>query len=445
MFMQRKRLKGIVGSVVISSLLLTTGFSAASEKSTVAAQDKKYEKKENVTSIQLLDQGKWAQDTYGAIQDLINEYGAKSSKYKIEKKPYAIFDWDNTSIMNDTEEALFFYQIDHLKFDLTPEEFYTVLKTNIPEGPFSKDYKNSSGELVTLEAITNDLKRDYEYLYHHYKGLKGSQSLDAIRATDYFQDFKVKLYFLYKAIGDTYSTDISYPWVLYLFSNMSVEEVQQLAETSNDLNLGAGISEEKLTSPQPLHGDAGVVSVSHINGLRLAPEISNLMHTFQNNGIDVYVVSASMEEVVEVFASNPKYGYNLPEENVFGMRLKKEAGNIKPVYEENYPFTAGHGKPETIINEISSKKGGYGPIFVAGDSNTDYEMLTEFKDTKLRLIINRVSGGKIGELSKLAASRMGKNNAKYVLQGRNENTGLWIPTEYTIKLGTNEKVLLANH
>lgn len=440
--MQRKRLKGIVGSVVISSFLLTTGFSAAAEES--AAQGKKHQKQESVTSIQLLDQGKWAPDTYRAVQDLINEYGVKSSKYKVEKKPYAIFDWDNTSIMNDTEEALFFYQIDHLKFDLTPEEFYKVLKTNIPEGPFSKDYKNSNGELVTLEEITKDLKRDYEYLYRHYKGLKGDQSLDAIHATDYFKDFKVKLYFLYEAIGDTYSTDVSYPWVLYLFSNMSVEEVQHLAEISNNLNLGAGISEEKLTSPQRLHGDAGVVSISHINGLRLAPEISNLMHTFQNNGIDVYVVSASMEEVVEVFASNPKYGYNLPEENVFGMRLKKEDGNIQPVYEENYPFTAGHGKPETIINEIASKKGGYGPIFVAGDSSTDYEMLTEFKDTKLRLIINRVSGGKIGELSKLAASRMGKNNPKFVLQGRNENTGLWIPTEYTIKLGTNEKILLAN-
>jgi hypothetical protein len=39
---------------------------------------------------------------------------------------------------------------------------------------------------------------------------------------------------------------------------------------------------------------------------------------------------------------------------------------------------------------------------------------------------------------------MGKNNPKYVLQGRNENTGLWIPTEYTIKLGSNEEKLLAN-
>ncbi|MEC0275442.1 hypothetical protein [Peribacillus frigoritolerans] len=107
-------------------------------------------------------------------------------------------------------------------------------------------------------------------------GLNGSQSLDTIHSTDYFKDFKVKLYFLYKAIGDTYSTDVSYPWVLYLFSNMSIEEVQQLTETSNDLNLGAGISEVKLTSPQSLHGDAGVVSVDRVMCKRSLFFINNL-------------------------------------------------------------------------------------------------------------------------------------------------------------------------
>lgn len=50
-----------------------------------------------------------------------------------------------------------------------------------------------------------------------------------------------------------------------------------------------------------------------------------MMNTFRSNGIDVYVVSASMKEVVEVFASNPKYGYNIPKENVFGMELEKDA------------------------------------------------------------------------------------------------------------------------
>jgi hypothetical protein len=150
-----------------------------------------------------------------------------------------------------------------------------------------------------------------------------------------------------------------------------------------------------------------------------------------------------MEEVVEVFSSNPKYGYNLPKENVFGMRLKKKEGIIQAEYEDNWPITAREGKVEVIEHAISKTRGGYGPIFVAGDSSTDYEMLT-IKSLKLGLIINRLKTGDIGKLSKTAAERMGKNNPKYVLQGRNENTGLWIPTEYTIKLGSNEEKLLAN-
>ncbi len=48
-------------------------------------------------------------------------------------------------------------------------------------------------------------------------------------------------------------------------------------------------------------GKAGTVEVTYTTGLRLASEIANLMHTFMENGIDVYVISASMEEVVEVF------------------------------------------------------------------------------------------------------------------------------------------------
>lgn len=38
-------------------------------------------------------------------------------------------------------------------------------------------------------------------------------------------------------------------------------------------------------------------------GLRTQPEIANLFHELEKNGIKVYVVSASLEDVVKVFAS----------------------------------------------------------------------------------------------------------------------------------------------
>lgn len=431
------KLKVLFGMFVICMILSASLGAAASEKGIWTPQ------KREGHYIQVLDKGKWAPDTYKAVQNLIDRSGAGSPGYDPNRKPYVVFDWDHTSIMNDTEEALFLYQIDQLAFNMQPEEFYEVIKKNVPIGPFSHEFKNLQGDAVTLEEIAEDLKRDYEFLYSNYEGMNGKEQLETLHSTDQFIDFKAKMYFLYEAIGETHGIEIGYPWVLYLFANMSTMEVQQLAEASNDYNLGAEMASVSLVSPESMSGRAGTVQVAYTTGLRLATEIANLMHTFMENGIDVYVISASMEEVVEVFSSNPKYGYNLPKEHVFGMRLKKKDGIIQAEYKDNWPITAREGKVEVIEQTISKARGGYGPIFVAGDSSTDYEMLT-IKSLKLGLIINRLKTGDIGKLANTAAERMGKNNPKYVLQGRNENTGLWIPTEYTIKLGSNEEKLLAN-
>lgn len=390
---------------------------------------------------QILDKGKWAPATYQAVNDLIAKHGVKSPGYHPNKKPYVVFDWDNTSIMNDTEEALFVYQINHLAYKLTPEEFGRVIRTNVPEGPFAEGYKNADGRQVTLDAIATDLVNDYQFLYANYRGLSGTKSLEEVTATEQFQDFRAKLFFLYEAINETHSTSIGYPWVLYLFTNMTVDEVQKLAEASNDLALGMAIQTETWTSPKARAGKAGVVTASHTTGLRLTSEVSNLMNTFRSNGIDVYIVSASLEDVVRVFATLPKYGYGLPSENVIGMRLAMKNGLITNQYQADYPITVGHGKTEVILSMLE-KKYGYGPIFIAGDSNGDFEMMTELDSVKLALVINRVKGGKIGQQATKAAEQLGKANPTVVLQGRDENTGMWIPSEQTIKLGGSEPQLL---
>lgn len=46
---------------------------------------------------------------------------------------------------------------------------------------------------------------------------------------------------------------------------------------------------------------------------------AELFNTLMANGIDVYVVTAAAEELVRMVASDPKYGYNVPAENVIGV------------------------------------------------------------------------------------------------------------------------------
>ncbi len=95
-----------------------------------------------------------------------------------------------------------------------------------------------------------------------------------------------------------------------------------------------------------------------------------------------------------------------------------------------------------IKRELSGKKG-YGPIFVAGDSDGDYDMLRDFPDTRLGMIVNRMKKGKIGDLWKLTVEKLQAAQPRFLLQGRQESTGNWLPLETSIKYGKSEPLLTA--
>lgn len=388
-----------------------------------------------------LDSAKWVARNRELVAAMIAKHGITSKSYNPKRRPYAVFDWDNTSIMNDCEEALLLFQINNLAFKLSPGEFSAIIRQNVPAGNFAADFKNSEGKFVDLDSLCADLDSDYAFIHANYKGMAGSKSLDEIKETAQFQDFRAKLYFMYEAVNDTHGVNVGYPWVIYFFANMTVTEVRKLAEASHDFGLGAAVNKLKLTSPASLPGKAGVISVSHSQGIRLCTEIATLMDTFRKNGIDVYVSTASLEDVVAEFATNPKYGYHVQRENVMGLRLEQDGETYKNAYRKNWPLNWGPGKTIVIKQELVAKKG-YGPLFVAGDSDGDYDMLRDFNDTEIGMIVNRLKKGKIGELSKLAADSISAEKPRFVLQGRQESTGNWIPVETTLKLGKDKPALL---
>ena len=81
---------------------------------------------------------------------------------------------------------------------------------------------------------------------------------------------------------------------------------------------------------------------------------------------------------------------------------------------------------------------------VFGDSAGDFNMMTDFADTQLGVIFNRYrkTSDPIQGLSVKAAETIGKPNPQYVLQGRDNNTGELIPTQYSRMLGSDELVLV---
>lgn len=386
-----------------------------------------------------LDRLNWSEKNFQVLTNFIDNYGIGGKFYDEKKTPYAVFDWDQTCAIFDVEEALMRYQLSHLRYKMTKQQFSDLLKDNINGvTQLSEDYQN-----IRLADINQDLKDDYDFLYDNFSGMNGTMTLEEIQTTPQFKDFFVKLPFLYDAYCSTpaIGDDYAYPWVIYLFAGYTIEEVKNMAGKAISYELGNQLSRQSLQSPAELKTKSGVVSYSYKTGLRVIPEMQNLISTFRNHGIDVFIVSASYKPVVEVFSGIGTYGYNVPPENVIAMELETNSnGKILPEYKAGWEKTFGQGKVEAINKTIKTELGkNWDPLFSAGDSDGDYEMSTGFPGMKLSLIWNRMKGGKIGELCKRAVDEADHITPRFILQGRDENTGIVLPSSESVLLGTTGK------
>jgi phosphoserine phosphatase len=392
-------------------------------------------------AVKLADHN-WDKFNKAQLEKLLTTYGKGSADYNPAKPPYAVFDWDNTMVFLDIEEATLIYQLQNLKFNMTPAQMDKALRMNIPATNFKADYNNAAGQPVNIDLAAADAVESYAWLYSNYAGLKGKLPLDEVKKNPHYQNFITKVRYLYEAIGDTFDVSVSYPWVLYLFTGLDEKQVRQMTHETADWQLTQPVEKVKWTSPASVPGKAGVVSVSWKNGLRLMPEMQDLFRAFRAAGIDIWICTASFVDVVKEISSNPKYGYHNPASRVLGMELQRDAnGVIQTEFRRGYDQTQGKGKTKAIERFLVSKYG-YGPIFVAGDSEGDMNMMQDFADTKLVLIVNRLKGKDIDKLSRVAAANYGKNDPKVLLQGRDDNKGSFVPSQAHVKLGAKEGQVL---
>jgi len=387
--------------------------------------------------VQPLSTGNWDIFNRQQIDALIARLGTGSPGYSTARPPYVVFDWDNTSVFLDIEEASLIYQLENLVFGATPAQLDIALRRNIPKTNFLKDHNNGAGEPVNIDKVAPDIVASYTWLYQNYSGLKGSQPLAAVKQNPNYQAFITKVRYLYEAIGDTFDHDTAYPWVTYLFAGMPASQVRKLTVDTVAWQQKQPVEKVKWTSPPALPGQAGVVSVSWKNGLRLVPEMQELYARFRSAGFDVWVCSASFVDVIKEISSNPAFGYNNPADRVLAMELERDAaGMIQPEFRRGYDQTQGKGKTANIKRFLVSKYG-YGPCFVAGDSEGDQNMMADFADTQKVLIVNRLRDPKtdIGKFSAMAVQNYGKPDTRYLLQGRDDNTGLFVPSQLHTPLG----------
>lgn len=386
-------------------------------------------------AIKLADHN-WDKFNKAQLEKLLATHGKTSASYNPAKPPYAVFDWDNTMVFLDIEEATLIYQLQNLKFNMTPAQMDKALRMNVPNTNFKADYNNAAGQPVNIDLVVPDAVESYTWIYNNYQGLKGSLPLNVVKENPHYMNFITKVRYLYEAIGDTFDVSVSYPWVLYLFTGLNEQQVRKMTQETADWQLTQPVEKVKWTSPASVPGKAGVVSVSWKNGLRLMPEMQDLFRAMRAAGIDIWICTASFVDVVKEISSNPKYGYHNPDSRVIGMELERGAnGLIQTEFRRGYDQTQGVGKTKAIQRFLVSKYG-YGPIFVAGDSEGDMNMMQDFADTKLVLIVNRLKGKDIDKLSRVAAANYGKDDPKVLLQGRDDNKGTFVPSQAHFKLGS---------
>ncbi|WP_431225472.1 haloacid dehalogenase-like hydrolase [Serratia sp. L9] len=174
---------------------------------------------------------------------------------RANKGDFAVFDMDNTTYKNDLEESLIPY-----------------MENN---GILKREKIDASLVLIPF----NDSLGEKESLYSYYHRLCEMDDL------------------------------ICYPWAAQIFAGFTLRELTR--QVDGLMALKEKIPAKYIKDNQLHHRD--VEPPRPLRGMQ------QLFAKLQENGIEVYIMSAAHEELVRMIASNPKYGYNVKPQNVIGI------------------------------------------------------------------------------------------------------------------------------
>lgn len=301
--------------------------------------------------------------------------------------------------------------------------------------------------------------------------------LDTVHSDPQWLEFATKMRAMYDKVGEWASIDDSYNWILYWFCGMTEKEVYDIAYASHKKYSAVNTSVETWTSPSGLGSSVGQVSVSWTKGVQVSENIRELWKCLDENGIDVWVCSAS--GIDQIRAAVDAFGLRDYCSGVLAMTISQDGSQL---YTNSYNYksgyaaiptsegwtkgnratsaqTAGPGKVTAIMNAIAPLYGGATPLAGFMDSTGDFNFCTEFSSLRTVVCFNRANrkitdgGGLIAEVAMYEKETLGYDYAKalkagdtlYLLQGRDEN-GLrtFRSSNKTLRYGSDEERLFAN-
>ena len=384
-------MKRISKWVIVASrlLVLTTIFCGANVLTSCTTYNN-----DNPTATVL--RGKWDPQVQTALNGLLSNCGEGS---------YAVFDFDQTSIVHDISQALWVYQIEHLCFADAPiHDFLDGIPEQESLMPETETTYAEMGRVLSEEYKTMTAR------------VEAGESIESIWQSDVYLDFRARMCSLLEAMDEQWGSWVAFLWQPGLLAGYTEAEARALIHDAILEQLGR----DKLAVEQWLSPD-GRWGGDVMRGIWVSPEMKELYKCLQAANIDAYVCSASLELIVEALACDPVLGFGLPAERVYGLRFV-EGEKLTVQFDSQYKQPIKEGKVDCIKAYMAPAYGNTNPVLVAGDSNGDVPMLTAFSDMKHGLIIDvgRSETSAIGQLATQA--KKDGNTGIYILQPSFEAT-----------------------
>ncbi len=313
------------------------------------------------------------------LDKTIDEVGANSPTYDATKMPVAIFDWDNTVIKNDIGDIVFFHQVKNGAIMQPPNKDWSLTSRFLtPDAKMALsmacDSLADAGAMLPTGLAANAACADEIIAVYSTAMTKGGKSA--------FTNWNYR------------TMEPAYAWAAQLQAGHTPMELLTLTNAAIDDALAA------------TEGSKQTIGTTSVNAyLRIYDQIKNLIDVMQQNGFDVWVISASPQANVEAFGARVK----VPGTNVIGIR------NLKAMNKLTYDFEGCGSVPNgagsmgnTMITYIEGKRCWMNkvifnvpaadqektqadmamrPVFGAGDSDTDISFLQDA--THLKLVLNR--------------------------------------------------------
>lgn len=377
---------------------------------------------------------KWAPKTRAAIQALLTAHGQYSRSYSPTQRPYVVFDWDETAIVGNVQFTLFHYMLEHFAFLLPAHEFQALLHAHSPNQTLPAPFTTVEGKPLSLHALVQDILEDYRALLARYGHRPHPLPREELLQDPTLLAFRARMAFYHHMLRATHGGEVAQRWLISLAAGQTLTDIVAMARAANEFYLGQSIDTITWRCPTERAGKGGAVAVTVTQSLRLTPEIADLFQIMQEHGIAPVICTSSLEECTAIFATSSEYGYNIPREHIFGARLETRKKVLQPVEAVDHPFPYERGKTAIIKRYMVTKREGPPLMIFAGEDSTA-DLIKAFPETPLCCLINRKQSDAMMPFLTEAAEMQTLETPRLVLQGRDENTGEWRPSEASILLG----------